>query len=438
MGLDDASGQRLAASCCHRPTEVGLTLQAPTPSFQSMFRLSRPLQHPRILRETAALAAVLWGIYALGGSIAHSAGPAVERRQHRCLRPPGSRPKPSTPSKPPFLDQHMPNLLLPFLLVALLPGLYLAWRLGWTKHRGGRLVIATTALAGTLLAMPWSGLDVVYIKRLNLLLAGALAALLGLRALRVRWALDQRLYHRVLLALAGLAVLGYLNFFDFHGQRTFVHLHDVAHYYLGAKYYAELGYGDLYTAMLRAEAEVYDDHFKAVEARDLATYRQVHIRTLLHRSEPIKEAFTAARWRDFQRDVAYFRDTLGPLYGRVLLDHGFNPTPVWALLGGAVSQAVPAGSGRGILLLSLLDPLLLVLMLIAVWRTFGADTALLATTYLAVLFASPPPPQLRCPAARPSLAMGRAQLGGLLLRLLGLAGADLSSFARAAGANLRG
>jgi hypothetical protein len=32
--------------------------------------------------------------------------------------------------------------------------------------------------------------------------------------------------------------------------------HDAALYYLGSKYFRELGYGHLYTAMLRAEAEV--------------------------------------------------------------------------------------------------------------------------------------------------------------------------------------
>ena len=62
-------------------------------------------------------------------------------------------------------------------------------------------------------------------------------------------------YRRTLGALASLAAIAYLNFFSFHGERTFVHYHDVAHYYLGSKYFRELGYANLYTAMLRAEAE---------------------------------------------------------------------------------------------------------------------------------------------------------------------------------------
>ena len=63
--------------------------------------------------------------------------------------------------------------------------------------------------------------------------------------------------------------------------------------------------------MLRAEAEEYDDHFRAVEARDLENNGLVHIRVLLERSEPVKARFTPERWRDFRLDVAYFRDALG-------------------------------------------------------------------------------------------------------------------------------
>jgi hypothetical protein len=193
----------------------------------------------------------------------------------------------------------------------------------------------------------------------------------------------------VLTALAALAGLNYTNYFAFHGHgtRAFVHLHDVVHYYLGAKYYAELGYTDLYTAMLRAEAELTDNRFQAIEARDLETYERVHIRALLRRSDPVKAAFTPERWYEFQRDVDFFRRRLdGEQYGQVLLDHGFNPTPVWAQIGGALANLVPGGSHRGILLLCLLDPLLLAVLFAAVARTFGLETMLLAVVHFCVLF----------------------------------------------------
>ncbi len=287
----------------------------------------------------------------------------------------------------------MHNHLVPTLLLVVLPALYLGHRLGWLRKPWGGPATRRW-LAGGLLAaaaawsLPWQGMDFLYVKRLNLFLAAAAALLLTLHHYRVPWTLERSRRLLILGVLTVLAAVNYSNYFAFHGhgQRVFVHLHDVAHYYLGAKYYRELGYTGLYTAMLRAEAEVFDNRFKAVEARDLETYERVHIRVLLRRSDPVKAAFTAARWADFRRDVAHFRQRLGPQWGKVLLDHGYNPTPVWTLLGGALANLVPAGSERGILLLCLLDPLLLALAFAAVGRAFGLETMLLSALHFCVVF----------------------------------------------------
>jgi hypothetical protein len=189
-----------------------------------------------------------------------------------------------------------------------------------------------------------------------------------------------------LTALAIVAWVIHLNFFSFHGARTFVHLHDVAHYYLGSKYFAELGYGDIYIGMLRAEAELSDNHFKSIEARDLRTNALVHIRPLLRDSDRVKARFTPERWADFQLDVAYFLRGMGKQYGEILRDHGFNPTPVWSVVGGPLANLVPAGSARGIVLLCLLDPLLLAVMFALIAWAFGLETMLLAMLYVCVFF----------------------------------------------------
>src|SRR6185295_3796943 len=92
------------------------------------------------------------------------------------------------------------------------------------------------------------------------------------------------------------------------------------------------------------------------------------------------------RWIDFKQDVAYFRRVLGPQYRAVVEDHGFNPTPVWAVMGGLLANRVPAGSHFGILLLSLLDPVLLLLACGAVVWAFGRRTALLAVIQFCLVF----------------------------------------------------
>jgi hypothetical protein len=280
----------------------------------------------------------------------------------------------------------MRNLLVPAVLLILLPALYLGWRLELLGRRavrwmGGGMLVLLVALS-----LPYDGVDFLYIKRMNLLIAAAVALLMLLRGLKVSCARDRGVYRTSLYGLAALSIVVYLNFFSFHGERTFVHLHDVAHYYLASKYKPELGYGDLYTAMLRAEAEVYDDHFEGIEARDLETYELVHIRTLLRRSDPVKDAFTPWRWADFKQDVSYFRESMGDLYAAVLRDHGFNATPVWSLAGTPLANLVPAGNGRGILLLTLLDPLLLVGLIAAIGWTFGRETMLLAVIHFCVIF----------------------------------------------------
>jgi hypothetical protein len=231
--------------------------------------------------------------------------------------------------------------------------------------------------------------DFTYLNRMKLGIACVVALLLLLRRFDVG---GMRQPRRTLIAWALLipaACVIHLNFFAFHGTgstRVYVHLHDVAHYYLGSKYFPELGYSGLYTGMLRAEAELYNDHFRSIEARDLETNALLHIRALLVRSDEVKNRFTAAQWSDFKEDVRYFREVLGPQYGDVLRDHGFNPTPVWALIGGAFANLVPAGSARGILLLTLLDPLLLAGLFMAVWWAFGVDAFLLSLLYFCIPF----------------------------------------------------
>ncbi len=138
-----------------------------------------------------------------------------------------------------------------------------------------------------------------------------------------------------------------------------MHLHDAAHYYLGSKYFEELGYEHLYTAMLRAEAELTPGRFSTLEARDLTTNELVPIRELLLRSDEVKAAFTPERWQDWLQDVALFREQLGPQWKTLYADHGFNPTPLWPLLGGTLAQHVPAGNRAGVLALCLIDPVLL-------------------------------------------------------------------------------
>jgi hypothetical protein len=280
----------------------------------------------------------------------------------------------------------MRHPFVPLVLLVLAPLAYFELRLGLLRLRAGRLALGACTLLVLGASCLAGEMDFVVLGRIKMALAAAAALLVALRGLGVAGLQDRRRYRAALGLTAAVSWVVYFNFFSFHGSRTWLHIHDVAHYYLGSKYFAELGYKRLYVAMLRAEAEVYDNHFRSLEARDLETNGLYDIRALLARSEPVKAAFTSERWRGFCADVAYFRDAMGRQYGEILRDHGFNPTPLWALVGGSLAQMVPAGSRAGILTLSLLDLGLQAALFAAVLWAFGLEAMLLAMIYFTVLF----------------------------------------------------
>ena len=208
-----------------------------------------------------------------------------------------------------------------------------------------------------------------------------LVATLTAAALRRCRRLGRPLLLAVLVILAAAAAFSYLNGFAFHGSGHFVHDHDVAHYYLGAKYLPELSYSGLYAALLAAEAEDTGVVSVAV-ARDLRSNRLLAADTVLAGGPAVRARFAEHRWHEFRRDAAAFRQVLGNRYPHVLVDHGFNGTPLWALVGGALTRLVPAHSAPHVLALCLLDPLLLAAALVAVAGVFRVRVALLA----AILF----------------------------------------------------
>jgi hypothetical protein len=242
------------------------------------------------------------------------------------------------------------------------------------------VVLAASAWAG---GVPFAQLD-----HMKMIVAAAAIAAIACRSLGLAGLGERRAYLTTLSLIAAVAWVLYSNFLAFHGigrERVFIHLHDVAHYYLGAKYFPELGYQSLYTALLRAEAEKYQNHFRSLEARDLETNGLVDIRALLSRSDAVKARFSPERWQAFQKDVGFFRDAMRAQWGEVLRDHGFNPPPTWPLLGSPLANLVPAGSHAGILALTLLDPLLLLAMFAAVGWAFGAEAMLLASIYFCTI-----------------------------------------------------
>ena len=109
--------------------------------------------------------------------------------------------------------------------------------------------------------------------------------------------------------LAGLAGLSLMNFFNFIPFTSPPHHHDMFHYYIGSKYFREIGYTRLYACVVRAEAESDDLSVRrqAYERniRDLKTNNVVPARLYFFDDTFCKARFSAPRWNDFKDDVFF-------------------------------------------------------------------------------------------------------------------------------------
>ena len=151
--------------------------------------------------------------------------------------------------------------------------------------------------------------------------------------------------------LAGLVLVSTLNYGRWGPRLVAEHVdtYDLIHYYLNAKYFDELGYYDLYPAIVLADYE--DDGFdyprqgNKYMAQDPHGHFFADIPHALDRGREVKsEAFTPERWAAFSYDLAYLQDLPGmndKLWRQMLQDHGYNGTPVWTVLARPLAELTP-------------------------------------------------------------------------------------------------
>jgi hypothetical protein len=188
--------------------------------------------------------------------------------------------------------------------------------------------------------------------------------------------------------MALVSVLAFFNFGTFHRVR-YPHHSELFHYVLGSKYFPELGYDGLYVASLQAQQEQAPSYPWPDAVRDLRTNDLVVDRAQLadHQRE-VRARFDDSRWQAFVADHQYFLDHSHPAYVAAMRkDHGYNPTPAWTAMARLMGGWLQVGWGS-LLLLTLLDPLLLLVMFAVVWRTFGFPASALSVTVFGLAFLS--------------------------------------------------
>jgi len=182
-----------------------------------------------------------------------------------------------------------------------------------------------------------------------------------------------------LAVLAMASLLGSWNFLRFH-HPGFVHA-DVVPYYLGTKYFPELGYQRLYECIAVADLEAgLGARVASRVLTDLETYELRGTRAILADPGRCKRGFAPERWSGFRADVQWFRGIFMPEEWEALQrDHGFNATPLWAAMGSLLA-ASPVSPAQVLTLASLDVALDLVSFGALAWG-FGWRAAAVALVY---------------------------------------------------------
>jgi hypothetical protein len=196
---------------------------------------------------------------------------------------------------------------------------------------------------------------------------------------RHRWArgLKPEQAGQLLILTALAAAVAYPNFGLLHG-RSGIHHWEQFHYFLGSKYFPELRYDGIYAASLEAERELDLPHALQSHVRDLRSNEVVPSAGVAEHGRQVKARFTADRWRAFVNDTRYFLSSSDYAYiTKIRKDHGYNPTPTWSFSARLFSHWIPA-SAATLSALAWLDPILLTVLLVIVFRSFGSRIGCLA------------------------------------------------------------
>jgi len=238
-------------------------------------------------------------------------------------------------------------------------------------------LLALALAAALLIAFSGALSDVLtrrVVETIKAVVAGCAAALILLDSARRR---RGRAYSRrglcdaCLAFLALASALSWLNFLQLHYDH-WIHYSDTYHYFVGSKYFPELGYTRLYACTAVADAEAAPESVAPNRMlRDLASNRLITTAEVLDDPARCRARFSEQRWAAFERDIAWFRGKVpAARWATMQRDHGYNPPPTWGILGGWLADLGPANDRR-ILALTLLDPVLLAIMWGAVGWAFG-------------------------------------------------------------------
>jgi hypothetical protein len=219
---------------------------------------------------------------------------------------------------------------------------------------------------------------------------GSLGAFVLLLGLRNRTRIPAKIHTIAMAALVCLAFLAHTPFIRLHTDRgsigidydrfAWFHVHDIYHYYMGTKYFKEVGYSGLYEATVIADHEDDPSGFdREAYIRDLRNNANLSKRlSVLPERERIVAPFSKERWREFKRDLELFRAYHPPIWhsSRIHTDHGYNGTPLTTAVLGLIGNYQPMELADFIAIIKWLDLYLLILVTAVIGRYQGWHRAL--------------------------------------------------------------
>lgn len=247
------------------------------------------------------------------------------------------------------------------------------------------LIVAVVAYI-TFLGLELQDLHISAIHFLKLLLAQSAIILIVIHAFYERFAITVRrgLLDGVTLVLACLCAAAFYDFGHYYAKNydhVYINRHDFFHYYMGSKYSPEIGYLHLYPAALIVDDEN-GRRFKNRTIRDQTDYSFTPVSEILETRETYKNLFSEERWKEFEADVLFMRQLMGAKrWQKALRDKGYNATPVWDMVAGRLTNALPLENTVARNALLGLDMGMIVVMFGCVWWAFGWRTMLFTVIF---------------------------------------------------------
>ncbi|MGK3972765.1 hypothetical protein WMF38_13740 [Sorangium sp. So ce118] len=235
------------------------------------------------------------------------------------------------------------------------------WSLAWC------LTSAIVAVAFCSL-LSWGASDyslAIDITKGAIAVSAVLCLLYEAHRARQRRPIAARWKKRVAAGLSIMAIVAYFDGFRF-AYPSFFHRWEYYHYYLGAKYFPEMGYDNLYKCTVIAQDEIgvvtyTDDVTGQLVTLDMSAEVRhpdrkirnigvdnllIHASGVLASPEECKAHFSSTRWSAFKADVQFFRTVSEKGYWEAMQrDHGYNPPPVWTVMGRILAELHPATTG---------------------------------------------------------------------------------------------